>query len=239
MRFVILYTLSFGFLISVAAKPFESDVIKTKSGNVTITFIGHGSLMLEFKGKVIHVDPFSKLTDYSLLPKADLVLITHEHFDHLDTAALNKIAKETTTIITNKQCVGILQKGIALSNGDTTSFDEIKIKAVPAYNTTPGRDKFHPKGRDNGYIVTFGDRIIYIAGDTEPVPEMKELKNIDIAFLPVNQPYTMTPEQAVEAIRIIKPAIFYPYHFGETKLENLTFLLKGVKGTEIRIRNMK
>ena len=137
-------------------------------------------------------------------------------------------------------CQKMLDKGQAMKNGDILQITpEIKLEAVPAYNTTPGRDKFHPKGRDNGYILTVGGTRIYIAGDTEDIPEMKQIKNIDIAFLPVNQPYTMTPEQAIQSAKIIQPHILYPYHYGDTNINEVKDGLKNEKEIEVRIRALQ
>lgn len=220
-------------------KKFESDVIKTSAGDLKITFIGHASLMFEFKGTVIHVDPWTSFTDYSDQPKADIVLITHEHFDHLDAKAIEAVSKPGTQIITNRNSFNILKKGFVMANGDKKITAGIKIEAVPAYNITPGHEMYHPKGRDNGYILTFGDKRIYVAGDTENIPEMSLLKDIDIAFLPMNQPYTMLPSQVAEAVQRFNPKILYPYHYGETNVEELTKLLASDKKTEVRVRQLK
>ena len=231
-------------LISVivyADKPnsFETDVINTSMGKISLTFIGHGTLIVNYKGVCIHVDPWQKLADYATLPKADLILITHSHPDHLDTVAISKISKRNTKIILNADCYSIIQKGIVLKNGDIKAIDGITVEAVPAYNTTSGRENFHPKGRDNGYILTIAKKRIYIAGDTENTPEMEALKNIDIAFLPMNQPYTMVPEQVASAAQKFAPKILYPYHFGETDVTILQKLLENNKNIELRIRKMK
>ena len=218
---------------------FETDVIKTADGNLTITFIGHASLMLELKGKIIQVDPCSNLADYSKLPKADMILLTHHHPDHLDTDAIAQITKQGTQFILTKSVYDVLQKGIVMQNGDKKNVSGFEIEAVTAYNTTKGRDQFHPKGRDNGYILTIGKKRIYIAGDTENIPEMTSIKNIDIAFLPMNQPYTMLPEQVVDAVNKIKPKILYPYHYGDSDISKLKTLLAKNKKTEVRIRSMK
>jgi len=218
---------------------FKHDVIKTSVGKLTITFIGHGTLMLEINGKVIHVDPWGKLADYATLPKADLILVTHFHPDHLDTSTINQIARDSTQIVSPPSVFDVLQKGIVMKNSETRTLLGVKIEAVPAYNTTEGRDKFHPKGRDNGYVLTIGDERIYIAGDTENIPEMAALKNIDIAFLPMNQPYTMLPEQVAGAVRAFHPRILYPYHYGDTDLSVLKKLLASDKSVELRIRPMK
>ena len=187
--------------------------------------------------KKIFVDPVSDYADYTQQPKADFILITHEHGDHFDTKAIAAIETNQTKIIANPNCRKMLNRGQEMKNGDVLQLaKDIKLEAVPAYNTTPGRDKFHPKGRDNGYILTLGGTRIYIAGDTEDIPELNLVKDIDIAFLPVNQPYTMTPEQAIRATQIIKPRILYPYHYGDTDINKVKEGLKNEKTTEVRIR---
>jgi L-ascorbate metabolism protein UlaG (beta-lactamase superfamily) len=225
----------------MAQVSFEKDVIKTSAGDLEITFIGHGTLMFSINGKIIHVDPYSALADYSKLPKADLLLVTHEHGDHLDMKALPLIREETTTLICTQKCAERLQGGIVMKNGDSYDYGNIKIKAVPAYNIVHKRDAtqvYHPKGQGNGYLLTIGDKRIYIAGDTENIPEMKALKNIDIAFLPMNLPYTMSPEMVADAALAFKPKILYPYHYGDTDPEKLLNLLEGHPEIEVRIRKM-
>jgi L-ascorbate metabolism protein UlaG (beta-lactamase superfamily) len=227
---------------ALAQKEFEVDIIKTSAGDLKITFIGHGTLIFNFGGKVIHVDPYSTLADYSILPKADLILVTHEHRDHLDLKALNMVRTEKTVVVLTETCAKQLQGGIVMMNGDVKTVEGFKIEAVPAYNIVHKRDTgqpFHPKGVGNGYIITFGDKRVYVAGDTENVPEMKGLKNIDIAFLPMNFPPTMTPEMVADAAKAFKPKILYPYHFGETDTSRVVNLLKGTPEIEVRIRNMK
>lgn len=229
-------------LSAFARKGFETDVIKTSAGDLKITFVGHGTLMFNFGGKVIHVDPFSALADYNLLPQADLILLTHEHKDHLDLKALNTVRTEKTVVVLTETCAKQVQGGIVMMNGDVKTVEGLKIEAVPAYNIVHKRDTgqpFHPKGVGNGYIISFGDKRVYVAGDTENVPEMKGLKNIDIAFLPMNLPYTMTPEMVAEGAKAFKPKILYPYHFGETDTSKVVSLLKGAPEIEVRIRNMK
>lgn len=223
---------------SHAQQSFESDTFAVGQKKLVISFIGHGTLMLDYEGLIIHVDPVGRYADYSELPKADIILITHQHQDHLDKEAIARILSEKTRIVLNRASYDILGFGKALTNGDTLTIKDIKITAVPAYNTTKGRDKYHPKGRDNGYVLDIGGKKIYIAGDTEDIPEMKQLKNIDIAFLPMNQPYTMSAKQLVNTVKVIKPRIVYPYHYGDSDLSALPGLLKGIKGTELRIRRM-
>lgn len=220
---------------------FEKDTISTSGGDLTITFIGHGTLMFNYGGKIIHADPYSKLADYSALPKADIILITHHHGDHLDPKAIEKIRTEKTAVMLTKAASEQIIDGTIMNNGDKTTIDGIQIEAVPAYNIQHKRDNgepFHPKGTCNGYVITFGDKKVYVAGDTENVPEMKSLKNIDVAFLPMNLPYTMTPEMTADAAKSFKPKIFYPYHFGDTDLNKLTELMKDTPDIEVRVRKM-
>lgn len=223
------------------AHTFPTDVVKTSAGDVAITLIGHGSLMFEFGSKVVHVDPFSKMGDYARLPKADMVLITHEHYDHLDMDALKHITTPRTMIISSEVAAQKLKGAIVMRNGDTKEALGLKIEAVPAYNLVHMREPgqpFHPKGRGNGYVITFGDKRIYVAGDTENTPEMKALNHIDVAFLPINLPYTMTAAMFVDAVKAFRPKIVYPYHFalGKTELDALPPLLQDIPGVELRIR---
>jgi len=240
--FLILSLLIGGFVMKAAAQEkLETDVIKTSAGNLEITFIGHGTLMFTFGGKVIHIDPWTQLADYSKLPKADLILVTHEHRDHLDLKALEILNKEKTVIVCPKLTAEQVKNATVMNNGDVKTIEGLAIKAVPAYNLVHKRDTgqpFHPKGDGNGYLITFGDKNVYVAGDTENIPEMKALKGIDIAFLPMNLPYTMTPEMVADAALAFKPKILYPYHFGETDTPKLLALLKG-SGIDVRIRKMK
>jgi gluconolactonase len=226
---------------SSAESKFEQDVIKTSAGDLKITFIEHATLMLTFGGKTIHVDPVSAEADYTDMPKADIILVTHEHGDHFDPAVIETLCKEGTQIVLTKACAEKVE-GIVMANGDVKTVEDLKIEAVPAYNIVHERsagNPFHPKGRGNGYIITFGDKRVYIAGDTENTPEMKQLKNINIAFLPMNLPYTMTPEMVADAARAFKPKILYPYHYGQTDPNKLVELLKNEKGIEVRIRKLR
>lgn len=227
---------------ALAQQKFETDIIKTSAGDLKIIFLGHGTLMFNFGGKMIHVDPYSDVADYTALPKADLILLTHEHRDHLDLKALMAVRTEKTVVVLTEACAQQIQGGIVMKNGDVKTVEGLKIEAVPAYNLVHQRDTdqpFHPKGPGNGYIITFGDKRVYVAGDTENTPEMKGLKNIDIAFLPMNLPYTMTPEMVADAAKAFKPKILYPYHFGETDTSKVVSLLKGTPEVEVRIRKMK
>ena len=219
----------------------RTDVFQTPSGKtVKITNIKHASIQIEYDGRFIYFDPEGTLQptiDYADFPKANYIFVTHEHHDHFDREAIAQLRFSGTNIYTNPAVQRSFSTAIALANGDSLAIDtDIAVAAVPAYNTTEGRDQFHPKGRDNGYVLTLDGLRIYVAGDTEDIPEMVNLKAIDIAFLPCNQPYTMTPEQLARAAKIIKPRVLYPYHYNNTPLSKLKMLLVGT-GIEVRIRD--
>lgn len=221
---------------------FEKDLIKTSEGDLEITFIGHGTLMFSFGGKVIHVDPWIRQSDYAGFPKADLILLTHEHSDHLDPEALKLLRGEKTVAVLTETCAEQVGGGVVMKNGETKTLAGLKIEAVPAYNMVHMRSEntpFHPKGVGNGYVITFGDKRVYVAGDTENTPEMKALTRIDCAFLPMNLPYTMTPEMVADAANAFRPKILYPYHYGETDTSKILDLMKDAKDVAVRIRKMK
>ena len=222
---------------------YEVERFWTASGaTVDITLIKHGTLAIGYKDITIHIDPVSgygKPTDYATeFPKADVILITHEHGDHLDPEAIAAVSRgESTLLILNEKSRNQLGDGEVMHNGESRELPGgIKLEAVPAYNTTPGREMFHPQGNGNGYVLTIDGLRIYVAGDTEDVPEMAELKNIDVAFLPVNQPYTMTPEQCIAAAKVIRPKVLIPYHFGQT---DLTALPAALPEMDVRLRQMQ
>lgn len=218
----------------------RTDVFKTEQGNLELKVLGHGSLMFKYQGKIIHVDPFSKMADYAKLPKADILLITHDHPDHLDLKAIKGIRTEKTVVVTPESAKNKLRANVVLRNGESKTVEGVPIQAVPAYNIVqkrPSGQPYHPKGWGNGYVITFGNLKVYVAGDTEYIPEMKSLKGIDIAFLPINQPYTMTAAMVIDAARSFKPRILYPYHhaMGSTDISKLPGLMKDVPGVELRI----
>ena len=221
---------------------YEIDTFTTDSGkSVKIHALVHASMRIEFDGKEIEIDPVTKLgkkvIDYATMPKADYIFITHEHFDHLDTAAIKLLTSDNTQLITNQHCADMLGYGTVMSNGDILSLaDDITVEAVPAYNTSEGHQNFHPQGRDNGFVLTLDGLRIYIAGDTEDIPEMANINDIDIAFLPCNQPYTMTVEQLVNAARIVKPKVLYPYHYSQTDVSGIPSQLE-TDGIDVRIRH--
>ena len=293
-----------------SAQQLEKDSFVTKKGQLDITFIKHSSLLFTYNGSTIYVDPVSAYADFSKLPKADVIIITHEHGDHFDPKAIADLKKEETVLVLNPASQQKLGEGIAMKNGDEQRITPyLYIEAVPAYNfevvpeakqqesnvssllgldelpkedegkkrkdkrearekqqappphsaskqdgrpphhaeespkaavvAAPKREVYHPRHRDNGYVLTIDSKRIYVAGDTEDIPEMGELKDIDIAFLPVNQPYTMTPKQAAKAALMVNPTILYPYHYGATRIEELQDLLYYDKHIEVRIRQLQ
>jgi L-ascorbate metabolism protein UlaG (beta-lactamase superfamily) len=218
-----------------------SDIINTSAGPVEMNFIGHGSLMFKVNNFVIHIDPVRSSGNYDNLPKADLILVTHEHGDHLDTKLVEDLKKEGTLMFSNGNSAARVSWAKAVKEGEKQQVNKIGIEVITAYNivneSAPGRP-YHPKGNGVGYILSIGDKRIYVAGDTENTSEMKALRNIDVAFLPMNLPYTMSPAMVADAALAFKPKILYPYHFSETNTEELVKLLKNT-GIEVRIRNLK
>jgi L-ascorbate metabolism protein UlaG (beta-lactamase superfamily) len=238
---VAMFSMLFVTFTNSKAESIPKDTFQTSEGTLEVFHVGHASLYFVFNGKTIHVDPFGTMGDYSKMPKADLILITHDHPDHLDAKAIELISKENTQIIINEAGYDSLQKGKIMKNGEQTTVLGLPIKAVPAYNIVHKQEDgtaYHPKGRGNGYVVKFGNTSVYIAGDTENIPEMKNLGDIDIAFLPMNLPYTMSPEMCKEAALMVQPKILFPYHYkmGETDTEKFARLMEDVSGIEVRFR---
>ena len=215
---------------------FPEDCISfmTPTGRtLKVACIFHGSLAFEYGGKVIHIDPVTQMgelkIDYSAFGKADAIFITHAHHDHLCPEAIDSLSCDKTALYANAKSVTALGRGTVLANGDSGDLAEgVRYTAVPAYNTTAGREMFHPKGDGNGYVFDFDGFRVYVAGDTEPIAEMSELGRIDLAFLPVNQPYTMTVSQCVEAAELIRPKTLIPYHYSDTDLSGLPEKLTGM-----------
>lgn len=241
MRWILVTGLvSMAASVATAQQP-ETDVIETSAGPLEIRFVGHGSLVFSYGAKVIHVDPYSRVADYTTLPKADLVLITHAHGDHLDPAALAAIRGPQTQVVAAADCEGKLEGATVLRNGEQRLVAGVAVTAVPAYNLVnrrPNGAPFHAPGQGNGYTLAFGDTRVYVAGDTENIPEMKALRGIRVAFLPMNLPYTMTPEMVADAARAFRPAILYPYHYGDTNPQELVKLLAAEKDIDVRVRRM-
>jgi L-ascorbate metabolism protein UlaG (beta-lactamase superfamily) len=208
----------------VAKYPAE-DRIAAQPGDIVVRPIGHASFVLQHGDKTVYVDPVGGKEAFRGLPKPDLVLVTHAHFDHLDVATLEGVipAEGKVPLVATKDVAGKLAgkvpgaRVIVLANGEKTEAAGVPVEAVPAYNTSPDRKQFHPKGRDNGYVLRLGGKTLYVAGDTEDTPEMRALAlapaKIDAAFLPMNKPYTMDIAQAADAVRQFRPKVVYPYHF--------------------------
>src|ERR1700680_1866840 len=206
-------------------------------GPVKITPIYHATMLIQAGGKNIYVDP-AKPASFTGLPKADLILITDIHGDHVDQdqSSIKTISKEDTVIWAPSAVQKFVTTATVISNGDTKKWDKWTIEAIPMYNMTrgPAAGKFfHDKGRGNGYVLPYGGKRFYISGDTEAIPEMKALKNIDVAFVCMNLPYTMTPEEAAEAVRAFHPAVVYPYHYQGS---DTAAFKKALEGTGIDVR---
>jgi L-ascorbate metabolism protein UlaG (beta-lactamase superfamily) len=231
----------------MAQNSFETDVFKTAGGVLRITFIGHASLLLQLQQPQhpaelnIYVDPDGHLADFATLPKADLVLVTHQHGDHFDPQAIAALRQAATEIFVSAACLPLPAGARILKNGDRAESNGVAIEAVPAYNVVhkrPDGRPFHPRGEGNGFVLSFFGLRVYVAGDTENIPEMEKLKDIAIAFLPMNLPYTMTPEMTALAARAFRPRILYPYHFSDTDPQRLVSLLRGDAAIEVRVRKM-
>ena len=218
---------------SVFSQSIKKDIISTNGGDLEVTIIAHGSLLLNFSGKVIYVDPVSMFgTDFTQMPKADLILITHSHGDHLDANTISQLKNEDTPVIVTSEVISTLGYGQVMTNGDVKKVNEIEITAFAAYNIDK---EFHPKGVGNGYVFQFSNKKVYVAGDTDYIPEMDDLEGIDIAFLPMNNPYTMTPKMLADAAKSIRPSILYPYHLDETGVNELQNLMSQEEDIEVRI----
>lgn len=234
-KIMILLFLSIITLHLNAQKSPRMDTFTTKNGKViTFRFYGHASVAIGADNKVYYIDPVSQFANYNKEPKAAAIFVTHSHSDHLDTLAIQELNTSNTKIYCDQTSArGLKSNNVkVMSPGQNITLPNgIKVEAVPAYNTTDEHTQFHPKKRkDCGYIFNIGGSRIYIAGDSEDTPEMKSLKNIDVAFLPVNQPYTMTAKQASNVIKAIKPKVFYPYHYGQVKEKtDIKSLVKATK----------
>lgn len=214
------------------------DTVPASGGDITIVPLNHATVQIRQGKHVIDVDPVAQANAGSL-PAPTLILVTDIHPDHLDPAAIAKLKQDTTTVVAPAAAAQKLEGATVMANGETKTVDGVRIEAVPMYNLKRGPSEgtlFHDKGRGNGYIVTLGGKRIYVAGDTECTPEMKALQNIDVAFVPMNLPYTMTPAEAAECVKAFKPAIVYPYHYRGQKVEAFTSALKGT-GVEVRARD--
>jgi L-ascorbate metabolism protein UlaG (beta-lactamase superfamily) len=216
-----------------------ADTIQAKGGPITIQPITHAALQLKYGNQVITVDPTTMGGDYNALAKADIILVTDIHGDHLDPGTIEKASKTGTTVVIPSAAASQVKYGTTISNGEKKTIKGIEIEAVPMYNLQRGPSAgqlFHTKGRGNGYVVTLGDKRIYVAGDTECTPDMKALKNIDVAFVPMNLPYTMPPNEAADCVKAFKPKIVYPYHYMGSDLKVFADALKG-SGVDVRVRD--
>jgi L-ascorbate metabolism protein UlaG (beta-lactamase superfamily) len=194
----------------------DSNMFEAEGGSITIYPVSHASFVMETPAGVIYSDPVGDPAAYADFPAADLILVTHEHGDHFNAETLTALKGENTHLITNPAVAGMLPEGMeseTLANGDSTEWNGVTIDAIPAYNTTEGRTDFHPQGRDNGYVLTVAGFRTYISGDTEDIPEMRALENIDLAFVCMNLPFTMDVNQAASAVQEFAPTYVYPYHF--------------------------
>jgi len=220
-------------LAAAAAFGAAPEEFSTAKGTVQIIPIQHASLMLKAGGKVMYVDPAQGT--YDGLPQADYILITDIHGDHMAPAVVTKLKKASTVTVTPKAAADKFPGAVVMANGETKAIGEFEVEAIPMYNLKPAADGtvYHEKGRGNGYIVTFGGKRFYFAGDTEGTPEMRALKNIDVAFIPMNLPYTMTPRDAADAVKAFHPAVVYPYHY---RGQDTTIFAKALEGTGIDVR---
>ena len=229
-----------GWVIAAAAlAAFSSDTIPAAGGNITITPLNHATLQVTHGSHVIDIDPVAQ-ANFGSLAAPTIILVTDIHGDHLDPATIGKLKGAATKVVAPAAAAAKLEGAIVVGNGEKKEVDGVSIEAVPMYNLqrgpAPGQ-LFHDKGRGNGYILTLGGKRIYIAGDTECTPEMKALKNIDVAFLPMNLPYTMTPAEAADCVKAFKPSIVYPYHYRGQDTQAFADALKGTAGVEVRLRD--
>jgi L-ascorbate metabolism protein UlaG (beta-lactamase superfamily) len=221
----------------------NANTFKTNGGQVVVHPVSHASFVMETPGMVIYNDPVGGGDAYSDYPAPDLILITHEHGDHYDVDTLTALVGDDTRLVTNPAVYEMLPeelkaKANAIANGESTTVGDIAIDAIPAYNTTEDRLQYHPQGRDNGYVLTIDGLRVYIAGDTEDIPEMRALENIDVAFLPMNLPYTMDIEQAASAVSEFAPKHVYPYHYKGSDAGAFAELVQeGGSGSEVILGN--
>jgi len=209
--------------------PLTGDHVGTSQGDLIIHPVNHASFVMQWNGKTIYVDPVGGAEPYINLPKPDIILVTDIHPDHFNTDTLSSM--EAAPVVAPPAVYEKAPDNLKhmfttiMKNGDTATLDGVGIEALPMYNISEGRLQYHEKGRGNGYLLTLGDERVYIAGDTEAIPEMLALKDIDVAFIPMNLPYTMTVEQAAEAVSTFQPDIVYPYHYRGSDVEEFKRLV--------------
>ncbi len=229
MRFVAL-------TLALSTAVFAAETFTTSKGTLEITPIQHASLMIKAGGKVLYIDPAQG--SYDGLPQADYILVTDIHGDHMAPAIIDKLKKSGTVILAPKAVAATVTSASLIANGESKTLGDFQFDAVPAYNLTRGPSAgqlFHDKGRGNGYVITYGGKRFYFSGDTEGIPELKALRNIDAAFVCFNLPYTMTPQEAADAVRSFKPAVVYPYHYRGSDTAAFAKALEG-SGVEVRLR---
>jgi len=217
------------------------DHLATANGDLVIHPINHASLVLGWNGKTIYNDPVGGSTPYSGLSRADLILVSHAHTDHYDAATLSAVKGAGAVILAPSavyQAMPTALKSLTtvLANGDQTNVLGIKVEAVPMYNLTSGRLQYHVKGQGNGYVLTIGGKRIYLSGDTEDTPEMRALTNLDVAFICMNLPYTMSVQQASAVVRVIRPRVVYPYHYSGSNVGPFKTQVGTDLGIEVRLR---
>lgn len=223
-----------------AQAPLAGDIVASSAGDITLHPVNHASLVIAWGDQVVYVDPVGGAARFAGLPAPTAILVTHAHGDHYDPVTLRALAGDGVSILASQQVFGqlaadIKAKAAGAANGETVNFAGIKVDVIAAYNTTPERSNYHPKGVGNGYVLNIGDMRIYVAGDTEDIPEMRALKDIAVAFLPMNLPYTMDMSQAADAIKEFRPKIVYPYHYQGMKIEDLPGLVGDA--AEVRLRD--
>ena len=208
----------------------------TSAGKVEITIIQHASLMLNAGGKIVYIDPAQG--KYDGLPQADYIFITDIHGDHLAPPIIEKLKKSGTVIVAPKAVAEKVPGCTVMANGDTTTIGDFKVEAIPMYNLKPAANGqiYHDKGRGNGSVIAIGGKRFYFAGDTEGIPEMRALKSIDVAFIPMNLPFTMTPADAADAVKAFHPAVVYPYHYRGQDTKIFAAALEGT-GIDVRLRD--
>lgn len=218
----------------------DGDHLATDRGDMVIHPINHATFAMSWDGKVVYVDPVGGAEAFEGLPQPDLVLVTDIHGDHLDAETLEAVTSADTVIVAPQAVAdqlpdALVSQSRVLANGNEISLLDLDIEAIPMYNLTEDRLGFHEPGRGNGYVVTMGGERVYISGDTEDIPEMRGLEDIDVAFICFNLPYTMTEEQAADAVREFAPRIVYPYHYQGSDVDLFAELVGETPGIEVRI----
>jgi L-ascorbate metabolism protein UlaG (beta-lactamase superfamily) len=241
MKSLVTKFLAVAALVALAATAqAQVQTFDTKAGPVKITPIFHATVRIEAGGKVIYVDP-CKPTNFAGMPQADLILFTHEHGDHVDMdgTSTKAVSKDGTVVIATATIAKFVPQAMVMNNGETKKWDKFTIEAVPAYNLVrgPAAGKFfHPMGQGNGYVITYGGKRFYFSGDTEAEPELKALKKIDVAFVCMNLPYTMTTDEAADLVKTINPKVVIPYHYRAMPATDLNAFKDKLAGTKIEVR---